>query len=103
MVAVFMPGLKSTSRAKLPDHQSQAAFPGLIQEVSAIADGGFRLITMLDSIRRPGSAPIMTTRQGVRRGVTPVAASSGSSARGASRASITRPDRAAAWARYIPG
>src|ERR1035438_6148579 len=64
MVAVFMPGAKSTPSAWVPDHQFHAALPGLIQEVSAMADGGFRLLTMFDSIKRPGSEPIMSTRQG---------------------------------------
>ena len=35
-------------------HQSQRVLPGLIQEVSAMALGGFKLSTMLDSTSRPG-------------------------------------------------
>src|SRR5664280_1235974 len=64
MVSVFMPGLNETPLARLPDHQSQEVLPGLIHEVSAIADGGFRLTTMLDSTSRPGSSAIIKTRQG---------------------------------------
>ncbi len=36
-----MPGLKETLRASLPDHQSQEVLPGLIQDVSEMALGGF--------------------------------------------------------------
>ena len=65
MVAVFMPVLKLTLGAASPDHQSHADLPARIHEVSAIFEGGLRLRTMFDSMRRPGSSPIMSTRQGV--------------------------------------
>jgi len=35
-------------------HQSQRVLPGLIQEVSPMALGGFKLTTMFDSTSRPG-------------------------------------------------
>jgi hypothetical protein len=60
-----MPGVKVTPSACSPDHQSQAALPALIHDVSAIADGGLRLTTKFDSMRVPGSRPIMMTRHGV--------------------------------------
>ena len=64
-----MPVLNETFFATLPDHQSQEVLPGLIQDVSAMALGGLRLTTMFDSISRPGSAAIISTRQGDRAGV----------------------------------
>src|SRR5512138_2639056 len=100
MVAVFIPGLKETFRATLPDHQSHAVLPGRIQEVSAIALGGFKLTTMLDSTRRPAWSPIIRTRQGERTGVCAETASPGSSARGASFASSVRASRPRL--RYMP-
>jgi hypothetical protein len=48
MVAVFMPVLKPTLGAASPDHQSHADLPALIQEVSAIFEGGLRLMMMFD-------------------------------------------------------
>src|SRR2546428_719317 len=75
MVAVFIPGLKFTPRAKLPDHQSQAALPGFIQEVSERADGALRLSTRsFDSMRSPGIRLTSRTRQGVALGVVPTTA-----------------------------
>src|SRR5208337_2704316 len=77
MVAVFMPGLKSTLRAKLPDHQSHAALPDWIQEVSPIWLGWLRfIISSLDSIRPPGREFTMITRHGVALGVEPATARS---------------------------
>src|SRR5450432_1763178 len=58
-----MPGF-CTPFAMLPFHQFQAVFPGLIHDASPIALGGFRFTTMFDSTNRPGSAPIISTRQG---------------------------------------
>ena len=52
VLAVVSPGL--TPCSWLPFHQSQAVLPGLIQEVSAMALGGFKLTTMFDSTSRPG-------------------------------------------------
>ena len=60
-----MPGFEVMVGAASPDHQSHADLPGLIHEVSAIFEGGFRLRMMFDSIRRPGASPIISTRQGV--------------------------------------
>ena len=37
-----------------PAHSSPAALPGLIHDVSAIAEAGLRFITRFDSINRPG-------------------------------------------------
>src|SRR5271157_448312 len=90
MVAVFMPVLKLTLGAASPDHQSHADFPALIQEASAILEGGFRLRTMLDSMRRPGSSPIIRTRQGVVTGGVASTATPGSSNRGESSARTLR-------------
>src|SRR5947207_1013898 len=101
MVAVFMPGWKLTPSAKLPDHQSQAVLPGLIQEVSAMADGGLQLRTILDSTRRPGWAPIRTTRQGELAGVAVETATPGSSTAGASLEKSDRASRPLCW-RYMP-
>src|SRR5215472_7499993 len=42
-----------------PDQASHAALPGLIQDVSATAGGGFRFSTRLDSTNLPGSEPII--------------------------------------------
>src|ERR1039458_2068508 len=78
MVAVFMPVLKLTLGAAWPDHQSHADLPARIQEVSAIFVGGSRLRTILDSMRRPGSSPIISTRQGVENGVVVSTATFGS-------------------------
>src|ERR1035438_4955673 len=64
MVSVFMPGRNETPLARPPDHQSQEVLPGLIQEVSAMADGGFKLTTMLDSTSRPGWSATINTRHG---------------------------------------
>src|ERR1700722_8139385 len=99
MVAVFLPGMKSTPSASAPDHQSHAAFPGLIQDVSAIAEGGFKLMTMFDSIRRPGSDPISNTRQGQTEGACSRTAVELSSARGASVEIMMRPS---SCCKYIP-
>src|ERR1700683_2935740 len=99
MVAVFMPGVKSTPSACMPDHQFQAAFPGLIQDVSAMAEGGLRLLTMFDSISLPGSDPISSTRQGQVIGAEVRPASIGSSARGAKVETMTRPS---SCFKYIP-
>ena len=59
-----MPAWKAAFLTTGPDHQSQAVLPGLIQEASAIADGGFRFTTMFDSTSRPGSSAIISTRHG---------------------------------------
>src|ERR1017187_2844729 len=67
MVSLFLPGL-ATPLAWLPFHQSQGVLPGLIQEVSPMAEGGLRLTTMLDSTRRPGSSAMSNTRQADRTG-----------------------------------
>src|ERR1700691_2301636 len=91
MVAVFMPTSKSTPLACVPDHQFHAVLPGLIQDVSAMAEGGFRLPTMFDSISLPGSAPISSTRQGQLMGADVRTASVLSSTRGASVEIIMRP------------
>jgi len=88
---VFIPGLKDTSRAKLPDHHDQEVLPGRIQLVSAMRDSGLRLVTRLDSMSRYGSAAIMSTRQGDSAGASPITATSGRSTRGANRASMVRP------------
>src|SRR3954447_5316676 len=101
MVAVFIPGLKLTPSAAVPDHQSQAVFPGLIQDVSAIADGAFRLMTMFDSISRPARSPIMITRHGERAGVAVETAMPGSSTDGASLENSERASRPLCW-RYMP-
>jgi hypothetical protein len=53
---------------------------------SGPSDGGFRLRMMLDSIRRPGVSPIITTRQGVWNGVLVSTATSGESTLGESAA-----------------
>src|SRR5438309_2150365 len=87
MVSVFFPGRKFTPSSYGPLHQSHDALPALIHEVSAIADGGFRFITMFDSIRRPGSAPIITMRHGVTIGVLAITLTAASSIRGESLAS----------------
>src|SRR5579862_4327712 len=99
MVAVFMPGTKPTPSACVPDHQFQAVFPGLIQDVSAIADGGFRLPTMFDSINFPGSDPINRTRQGQVIGAEVRTARAGSSMRGAKVEIMMRPS---SCFKYIP-
>ncbi len=77
MVAVFMPGLKLTLGAASPDHQSHADLPALIHDVSAIFDGGFRFRIMFDSISRPGSSPIISTRHGVVTGASACTAIAG--------------------------
>src|SRR5580692_5164122 len=100
MVAVFIPGLKSTLGAASPDHQSQADFPALIHDVSAIFDGGFRFSTMFDSIRRPGASPIINTRQGVVTGAWSSTAMPGWSSRGES--SAHRPNAGLSLRRYMP-
>src|SRR5208337_4016265 len=100
MVAVFMPVLKLTLGAASPDHQSHADLPARIQEVSAIFEGGFRLRTILDSIRRPGSSPIISTRQGVENGVEVSTATFGSSTRG-DKSALTQL-RPSPLRRYIP-
>src|ERR1035437_4593501 len=100
MVAVFMPVLKLTLGAACPDHQSHADFPARIQEVSAIFDGGFRLRTMLDSISRPGSSPIINTRHGLLNGVVATTATPGSSTRGDRSAFISK--RPLPLRRYMP-
>src|SRR5271170_6183110 len=99
MVAVFMPGTKSTPSACVPDHQFQAVFPGLIQDVSAMAEGGFRLPTMFDSISLPGSDPISSTRQGQLMGAEVCTASVVSSLRGARVEIMVRPS---SCCKYIP-
>src|SRR5579862_7013887 len=90
MVWVFIPSLKFTPSAESPDHQSHAALPGLIQEVSAMAQGGLRLRTMLDSMKRPGLSATIMTRQGECTGVTPTTETPGISRRGESRALMMR-------------
>src|ERR1051326_6083584 len=82
MVAVVNAGLPSGPR--LPLHQSHAALPGLIHEVSAIADSGLRLLTILDSMSFAGLSAIWITRQGEWWGRVPVTATPGSSRCGAS-------------------
>ena len=62
MVSLFLPGC-ATPLAWPPFHQSQEVLPGLIQEVSPMALGGFRLTTMFDSTSRPGCSAIINTRQ----------------------------------------
>src|SRR3569623_356312 len=100
MVAVFMPVLKLTLGAASPDHQSQADLPALIQDVSAIFDGGFRFNTMFDSTCRPGSAPFISTRHGVVTGASVSTAILFWSIRGES--SAFNPFRACPLRRYIP-
>src|ERR1041384_3525277 len=101
MVAVFIPGLNPTPSAYVPDHQSHAVFPGRIHDVSAMADGGFKLITMFDSINRPACAPIRITRQGECAGGAVATAIPGSSTAGAS---FEKSDRASRplCCRYMP-
>src|ERR1041385_1671136 len=83
MVSEFLPDLKlAPSGAYGPLHQSQLALPGLIQLVSAIIEGGFRLRMVFDSIRRPGSEPIRMTRHGVTAGGPVMTEGGGSSGRG---------------------
>src|ERR1039457_1829271 len=100
MVAVFMPGLKLTLGAASPDHQSHADFPARIHEVSAIFEGGFKLSTMLDSMRRPGSSPIMRTRQGLVTVVSAFTAMVGASICGES--SARKPRGVSAFRKYMP-
>src|SRR5579863_1803996 len=101
MVAVFMPGLKSTPSAASPDHQSHAALPGLIHEVSAIAHGGLRLMTILDSTSRPGLSATIITRHGECNGAGPTTETPGMSKRGDNRATSARE---LCWSacRYMP-
>src|SRR5580658_3694095 len=101
MVAVFMPVLKSAPGAASPLHQSHADLPALIHEGSAIRDGGLRLSTIFDSIRRPGSSPIISTRHGLVTGVVPSTATPGSSTRGDNSACM--PNRSLLFFRYMPG
>src|SRR3954454_1834396 len=100
MVAVFIPGWNATPSAWVPDHQFHAALPALIQDGSSTTDGGFRLSTIFDSTRRPGSSPSISTRQGDCNGVAPMIATFGLSGRG------TRTDSRAngpgATRRYMP-
>ena len=95
-----MPGLKLTLGAASPDHQSHADLPARIHDVSAIFDGGFRLSTMFDSISRPGSSPIISTRHGVVTGASASTAIPGLSMRGES--SARKPKRRSALRRYMP-
>src|SRR5579872_7256753 len=101
MVAVFIPGLKLTPSAYVPLHQSHAVFPGLIHEVSSIAHGGFRFVTMFDSISRPGSLPIMITRHGDRIGAAVRTTSPLSCSEGESRDTSTCASRVLRC-RYMP-
>src|SRR5579884_746225 len=64
--------------SRLPLHQSQAALPGWIHDVSAMAQGGLRLPTTFDSIRLAGCSAIWMTRQGERCGRSPMTAMPGS-------------------------
>src|SRR5688500_18552724 len=65
-VAVFTPASgRSTAQ---PFHQSQAALPGLIQLVSASADGLPSVAIRFDAVSPPGVSAIITTRQGVTSG-----------------------------------
>src|SRR5215475_13011180 len=96
-----MPGRKLTPSAELPDHQSHAVLPGLIHDVSAMADGGFRLITIFDSTSRPGCALIRMTRHGDRTGVAALTAIAGSPLEGASRENRDRASRPEC-VRYMP-
>ena len=94
--------MKFTPSAAGPDHQSHEALPGLIHEVSAMAEGGFKLPTICDSIRRPTSGAIIRTRQGVVTGVALETERPGSSIRGERRASkllAFEPE----CIRYMPG
>src|SRR5674476_767148 len=68
MVSLFLPGL-ATPLAWLPFHQSQGDLPGLIQEVSPMALGGFKLTTRFDSTSRPAGSAIINTLQPDRTGV----------------------------------
>ena len=58
---LFTPGF-FTPLSWLPFHQSHMVLPALIQEVSAMALGGFRLITRFDSTSRPGWSAIINAR-----------------------------------------
>src|SRR5436309_2340738 len=100
MVAVFMPVLKLTLGAAWPDHQSHADLPALIHEVSAILEGGLRLRMMLDSTRRPGSSPTMSTRHGVVMGASDWTAIEGLSMRGERSARTAK--GGPALRRYMP-
>src|SRR6266481_7921494 len=102
MVAVFIPGWKLTPSACVPDHQSQVVLPGLIHDVSTIALGGFRLMTMFDSTSRPGCVPIMMTRHGDRIGVVVWTASPGSSMEGESLANNERAALGVERIKYMP-
>ena len=101
MVSVFFPGRKLTPSSYGPLHQSHDALPGLIHEVSAIVEGGFKFSTMLDSISRPGSLAINTIRHGVTIGALPITLTAASSIRGARRASRARAVFSECF-RYIP-
>ena len=66
-----------------------------------MALGGFRLVTMFDSTRRPGCSPIISTRQGVLIGAVRLTATAGSSTEGASFAARVRASRCE-WIKYMP-
>jgi hypothetical protein len=100
MVLVFMPVLKLTLGAASPLHQSHADLPGLIHDVSAIFDGGFRLSTMFDSISLPGSSAIKSTRHGEFAGAGVSTAMLASSTCGDS--SLRNANAPGAFFRYIP-
>src|SRR5487761_2208904 len=100
MVAVFMPGLNLAPGAASPDHQSHADLPARIHDVSSIFVGGFRLRTMLDSMRRPGASPIIRTRHGVVTGTSDSTATPGLPKLGES--SARKAKGASALRRYMP-
>src|ERR1035437_3933183 len=102
MVAVFIPGLKLTPGAASPDHQSHADLPARIQEVSAIFEGGFRFSIIFDSIRRPGSSPIISTRHGLLKGAVASTATPGSSTLGDNSARRLRERNSLSLRRYMP-
>src|SRR4051794_22277057 len=64
MVSLLVPGVKGSPGATGPDHQSHAVLPGLIQEVSAMAEGSLRLRMVVDSMSLPGSCAMSSTRHG---------------------------------------
>src|SRR5688572_13065819 len=72
MVAVFTPGLKSTPSSTYPFHQGKVVLPGLIHDVSVIAGGSLKWNTRFDSISRPGSSAIISTRHGEANGALPI-------------------------------
>jgi len=72
------------SAPALPLHQSHAARPARIHDVSVIADAGLKFRIAFDSISLPGASAISSTRHADRYGSPPATATLSSSNRGAS-------------------